>query len=74
MDNNVIVTGGAGYIGSHVCKKLYQEGYNPISIDNLSRGNKELVKWGPLYECDIRDYETIKIIFDKIFFSFFDIP
>ena len=65
MDKNVIVTGGAGYIGSHVCKKLYQDGYNPISIDNLSRGNKTLVKWGPLYVQDIRDYQKIKKIINE---------
>lgn len=65
MDKNVIVTGGAGYIGSHVCKKLYQERYNPISIDNLSRGNKTLVKWGPLYVQDIRDYQKIKKIINE---------
>jgi len=65
MDNNIIVTGGAGYIGSHVCKKLAKDGYNPITIDNLSRGDKSLVKWGPLYEDDIRNYQSIMKIIDK---------
>ena len=44
----VLVTGGAGYIGSHTCKLLAKEGYDPIVVDNLSTGNKWAVKWGPL--------------------------
>ncbi len=45
---NILVTGGAGYIGSHCCKALADSGFTPISYDNLSRGHRELVKWGPL--------------------------
>ena len=45
---NILVTGGAGYIGSHVCKALAAKGYVPITYDNLSRGNVWAVKWGPL--------------------------
>jgi len=63
MIGNVIVTGGAGYIGSHVCKKLYRKGYNPITIDNLSRGDKSLIKWGPFFQKDIRDNESLNNIF-----------
>ena len=44
----ILVTGGAGFIGSHTCKALRQAGFNPISYDNLSRGNPEAVKWGAL--------------------------
>lgn len=47
------MTGGAGYIGSHVCKKLSQGGYLPVTFDNLSRGFRELVKWGPLEIGDV---------------------
>src|SRR5260221_519111 len=43
---NVLVTGGAGYIGSHACKALAAKGYVPITYDNLSRGNVWAVKWG----------------------------
>jgi UDP-arabinose 4-epimerase len=52
---NVLITGGAGYIGSHACKALRLAGLNPIAFDNLSRGNREAVKWGELVIGDIRD-------------------
>ena len=42
--NKVIVTGGAGYIGSHTCLKLYEKGYYPLIIDNLSNTNIENIK------------------------------
>src|ERR1700760_259034 len=44
----VLVTGGAGYIGSHTCKALHASGFLPIVYDDLSRGNREAVKWGEL--------------------------
>jgi NADPH:quinone reductase-like Zn-dependent oxidoreductase len=49
----VLVTGGAGYIGSHTCKILAQEGYQPIAFDNLSSGHTWAAKWGPLEKWDI---------------------
>lgn len=59
----VLVTGGAGYIGSHTCKTLAEKGHTPVTVDNLSRGHEWAVKWGPLYKADIRDSEAItKII------------
>ncbi len=57
VNKNIIVTGGAGYIGSHACKALHQAGYNPITIDNLSHGFASLVKWGALEQGDICDSE-----------------
>lgn len=57
---NVLVTGGAGYIGSHACKALASAGYIPITYDNLSRGNRWAVKWGPLIEGDIADGARIQ--------------
>jgi UDP-arabinose 4-epimerase len=51
----VLVTGGAGYIGSHTCKQLYCEGFEPVVYDNLSTGNRHAVKWGPLIAADVRD-------------------
>ena len=48
MSQNVLVTGGAGYIGSHACKALRRHGYNPIAFDNLSLGHRQFVQWGPL--------------------------
>lgn len=51
----VLVTGGAGYIGSHACQSLAEAGHQPIVYDNLSSGHRWAVKWGPLIEADVRD-------------------
>jgi UDP-arabinose 4-epimerase len=51
----VLVTGGAGYVGSHVCKALDRAGLTPVTFDNLATGHRWAVKWGPLEEGDIRD-------------------
>lgn len=58
----ILVTGGAGFIGSHTCKKLEGAGFLPITLDNLSTGNREAVKWGPLVECDLRDSRAVSEI------------
>ena len=50
-----LITGGAGYIGSHTAKALSRAGHDIVVYDNLSRGHKDLVRWGPLIEGDIRD-------------------
>jgi UDP-arabinose 4-epimerase len=51
----VLVTGGAGYVGSHVCKALHRSGLTPVTFDNLSTGHRDTVKWGPLEVGDVRD-------------------
>ena len=51
----ILVTGGAGYIGSHTCKALAHAGFEPIVFDNLSTGHSEFVKWGPLIQGDLLD-------------------
>jgi UDP-arabinose 4-epimerase len=51
----VLVTGGAGYIGSHACKALAKAGYDPVAWDNLSRGHRRAVRWGDLEEGDLLD-------------------
>jgi UDP-arabinose 4-epimerase len=51
----VLVTGGAGYIGSHTCKILAESGHEPFVFDNLSEGHRWAVKWGPLIFGDIAD-------------------
>ena len=51
----MLVTGGAGYIGSHACKALAVAGYRPVAYDNLSTGNRWAVRWGPLESGDILD-------------------
>ena len=58
------VTGGAGYIGSHMCKALHHAGHEVIVIDNLSTGNEWAVKWGPLEKIDLRDTEQLRQVFD----------
>ena len=55
----ILVTGGAGYIGSHFCKLLAGSGYMPVIVDNLSRGNLRHVRFGPFYNCDVRDADSI---------------
>jgi UDP-glucose-4-epimerase GalE len=59
MSQSVLVTGGAGYIGSHACKALARAGYQPVAFDNLSRGHREAVLWGPLVEADLADRERL---------------
>jgi len=51
----ILVTGGAGYIGSHACQALARSGYIPVSYDNLVYGHRWAVRWGPLEEGDISD-------------------
>jgi UDP-arabinose 4-epimerase len=55
MTSHILVTGGAGYIGSHTCKALAEAGYTPVVLDNLSEGHRWAVKWGPLVVADISD-------------------
>lgn len=55
MRIKILVTGGAGYIGSHTCKALAAAGYTPVVLDNLSAGHRWAVKWGPLIVGDIAD-------------------
>jgi UDP-arabinose 4-epimerase len=61
----VLVTGGAGFIGSHTCKALRANGIVPVAVDNLSRGNERAVRWGPLERADIRDREAMKSIISR---------
>jgi UDP-glucose-4-epimerase GalE len=63
--STILVTGGAGYIGSHVCKALSAKGYLPITYDNLSRGNRWAVRWGPLEEGDIADGGRVRALLEK---------
>lgn len=56
---SVLVTGGAGYIGSHTCKALASAGYRPVTFDNLSLGHRWAVRWGPLVEADLLDTSAI---------------
>jgi UDP-arabinose 4-epimerase len=60
MTRKILVTGGAGYIGSHTCKALAVRGYQPIAFDNLSRGSRAAVKWGPLVIGDVMNKRDLR--------------
>jgi UDP-glucose 4-epimerase/UDP-arabinose 4-epimerase len=56
----ILVAGGAGYIGSQTCKALKQAGYLPVTLDNLSTGYEQAVKFGPLVKGDLRDTALVQ--------------
>ncbi|HLY58532.1 MAG TPA: UDP-glucose 4-epimerase GalE [Stellaceae bacterium] len=62
---SVLVTGGAGYIGSHAAKALAAAGFRPVVLDNLVYGHREAVKWGPLVEGDIADRELVTRVIEE---------
>lgn len=59
MAQHILVTGGAGYIGSHACLALAARGFIPVTFDNLSTGWRAAVKFGPLVEGDLLDRDAI---------------
>src|SRR3974390_973596 len=61
---NVLVTGGAAYIGWHTCKALWRAGYRPVTYDNLIYGHEWAVKWGPLEKGDICDRERLSMVIE----------
>ncbi len=62
---DILVTGGAGYIGSHACKALAQAGFTPITFDNFSTGWRDAVRFGPFVEGDLTDRASIDRVFEK---------
>ncbi|WP_170451795.1 UDP-glucose 4-epimerase GalE [Ruegeria arenilitoris] len=62
---NILVTGGAGYIGSHACKALAQAGYVPVTYDNLVTGWQDAVKFGPFEQGDLLDRARLEQVFAK---------
>jgi len=70
---NILITGGAGYIGSHTCVELLQSGYGIIVMDNYSNASPDVIgkietlsgKKFPAYECDMLDYEQFEKIFEE---------
>ena len=62
---NILVTGGAGYIGSHACKALSANGFQPVVYDSLVRGHRFLVKWGDLVVGDLHDTEVLGDVFRR---------
>ena len=66
LNNKIIlVTGGAGYIGSQTCKLLAQEGYVPVVFDNLVYGHEWAVQWGPFEKGDLLDKKRIAEVIKK---------
>ncbi|MGH9721347.1 MAG: UDP-glucose 4-epimerase GalE [Bryobacteraceae bacterium] len=61
----ILVTGGAGYIGSHTAKALAAAGLDPIVFDNLSTGHREFCRWGPLVEADLGDRDALRAVLKK---------
>ncbi len=62
---NILVTGGAGYIGSHACLALAEAGYNPVTFDNLSTGWQDAVQFGPFVQGDLNSYADVAAAFEK---------
>lgn len=61
----ILVTGGAGYIGSHTAKELAQAGYEPVVLDNFRHGHRSAVRWGPVAEIDLGDLPTLRKFFGQ---------
>lgn len=61
----ILVTGGAGYIGSHACKALAEAGHTPITYDNMLHGHEWAVKWGPLEIGDINDTPRLRDVMTR---------
>lgn len=67
--SHILVCGGAGYIGSHMCKALARAGHVPVTFDNLSTGHRRAVRWGPLVEGDLLDLPALARVFGQFHFQ-----
>jgi UDP-glucose 4-epimerase len=65
LSESILVAGGAGYVGSHVCLKLAEAGFLPVTLDNLNNGHRSFVQWGPLEEVDIRNRTAVEEVFKR---------
>jgi UDP-glucose 4-epimerase len=63
MGRHILVTGGAGYIGSHACKVLRAAGYIPVTFDNLQTGWRDAVQFGPFEWGDLSDRARLDAVF-----------
>ena len=61
----ILITGGAGYIGSHVNKELSKKGYETVVFDNLVYGHQEFVKWGAFVLGDLENIDHLRLVFKK---------
>ena len=62
---NILVTGGAGYIGSHCCKALSEKGLHPVTLDNLVYGHRNFVRWGEFFQGDVGNSADLKKLFNQ---------
>lgn len=62
----ILVVGGAGYIGSHVCKVLLENGFTPVVYDNLSTGHSWAIRFGSLIQGDIADETALLEAIEKV--------
>ena len=65
----ILVCGGAGYIGSHMIKLLSERGHDPVTLDNLTTGHRQAVRWGKLIEGDILDRDALHSVFRAVQFD-----
>jgi UDP-glucose-4-epimerase GalE len=65
MRKSILVVGGAGYIGSYMCKYLAKNGFDPIVLDNLITGHRQAVKWGPLVQGSMAQSNLLRQIFSE---------
>ena len=65
MTATVLVTGGAGYIGSHACKALRDAGFTPVTYDNLCTGWRGAVKFGPFEQGELLDRARLDEVFAR---------
>ena len=66
MNKRILVTGGAGYVGSHTCKILDEKGFQLIIFDNLSTGNKSSLMYGEFLKGELRRKEEIDKVLKKL--------
>ena len=62
MTETILVTGGAGYVGSHACKALARAGFLPVTYDNMVHGHERAVRWGPLERGDLLDGDHLSAV------------
>ena len=62
---NILVAGGAGYIGSHTALALHEAGFTPVVYDDLRNGHAAFVRWGPLERGDLHDTDRLRAVMER---------
>ena len=73
MTETILITGGTGFISSHTCVELIEQGYEPVIVDDLSNSSREVLEGirritgekVPFYELDVADYEGLSRVFER---------